>query len=193
MRPLLAAVALVLLVPGCSADDTEVLSPVVLGMPDTIAPTYDDGQEQIFQVSREVRLPFRQPRDGQRPEGQQDPYPRRPFHVATDTRTAVRFTLSNLDDVQHNVELLVDPWNEFVRYAPGVTMAHKTGAVSNARTDAGIVYFRDPSDKKVKPQYAICVLTNENEDQRWMVDNAAQLSIAKIGKAAYDHFAAVKP
>ncbi len=87
----------------------------------------------------------------------------------------------------HDNELLVR------NLPPGVTMAHKTGAVSNARTDAGIVYFRDPSDKKVKPQYAICVLTNENEDQRWLVDNAAQLTIAKIGKAAYDHFAAVKP
>jgi len=76
---------------------------------------------------------------------------------------------------------------------PGVSMAHKTGAVSNARTDAGIVYFRDPSDKKVKAQYLICVLTNDNEDQRWVVDNAAQLTLSRIGKAAYDHFATAKP
>jgi beta-lactamase class A len=71
---------------------------------------------------------------------------------------------------------------------PGTSVAHKTGAVSNARTDAGIVSVRDPSDKKVKPLFAICVLTNDNEDQRWLVDNAAQVTIGKIAKAAFDHF-----
>ena len=71
---------------------------------------------------------------------------------------------------------------------PGTSVAHKTGAVSNARTDAGIVSVRDPADKKVKPLFAICVLTNDNEDQRWLVDNAAQVTIGKIAKAAFDHF-----
>jgi beta-lactamase class A len=75
---------------------------------------------------------------------------------------------------------------------PGVSVAHKTGAVSNARTDAGIVSVRDPADKKVKPLFAICVLTNENEDQRWLVDNAAQVTIGKIARAAFDHFAEKK-
>ena len=72
---------------------------------------------------------------------------------------------------------------------PGVSLAHKTGAVSNARTDAGIVSVRDPADKKVKPLFAVCVLTNDNEDKSWRVDNEAQVTIAKIAKAAYDHFA----
>ncbi len=104
-----------------SADEKEVLPPVVLGMLDTAAPTYDDGEQQIFQVGREVRLPYRRPTDEERPRGEQDPYPRAPFHVVKDTRVTVRYTLSNLDDQQHTVELLIDPWNEFVRYVPGVT------------------------------------------------------------------------
>ena len=131
MRSLLAAVTLVALVSACGADDTEVLNPVVLAMLDTTAPTYDDGEEQIFQVSREVRLPLRAPKEGEAPEGQQEPYPRKPFQVATDTRITVRFTLSNLDDVPHNVELLVDPWNEFVRYSPGVTVVRDDEVLPN--------------------------------------------------------------
>ncbi|HET6572490.1 MAG TPA: serine hydrolase [Fimbriiglobus sp.] len=75
---------------------------------------------------------------------------------------------------------------------PGTSVAHKTGAVSNARTDAGIVSVRDPADKKVKPLFAICVLTNDNEDKRWLVDNAAQVTIGKIAKAAFDYFSATK-
>ena len=71
----------------------------------------------------------------------------------------------------------------------GATFAHKTGAVSNARTDAGVLYL------KGKPAVVICVLTNENADQRWLVDNDAQLVISKVGRAVYDHFAVpvVKP
>lgn len=110
------------LVSACAGqDEKEVLPPVVLGMLETTAPTYDDGQEQIFQVGREVRLPYRRPNDSERPRGNRDPYARPPFHVASDTRVTVRFTLSNLEDKKHTVELLIDPWNEFVRYVPGVS------------------------------------------------------------------------
>jgi beta-lactamase class A len=79
-----------------------------------------------------------------------------------------------------------------VRKLPsGTSVAHKTGAVSAARTDAGIITL--PAKKGGKPEaVAICVLTNENKDQRWVVDNAAQLVIADIGRAVYDHFAAAK-
>lgn len=112
-------------------DEREVLPPVVLGMLETTSPTYDDGQEQIYQVSREVRLPYRRPRDEERPSGQQDPYPRPPFHVTADTRVTIRYTLSNLEDRQHVVELLVDPWNEFVRYVPGFTTVREDEVMPN--------------------------------------------------------------
>lgn len=64
---------------------------------------------------------------------------------------------------------------------PGTKMAHKTGAVSATRTDAGLIY--SPSGA-----IAICVLTNDNKDQTWTDDNAAQMLCAKIGKTVYDHF-----
>jgi beta-lactamase class A len=69
---------------------------------------------------------------------------------------------------------------------PGVSVAHKTGAVSAARTDAGIVYEYDVKAKKPRALFIICVLTNNNDDKRWVVDNAAQLTIAKVARAAYD-------
>lgn len=117
---------------GCAGnDEKEVLPPVVLAMLETTAPIYDDGQEQIYQVTRDVRLPYRQPKDGERPSGQLDPYPRPPFHYVTDSRVTIRFTLTNLEDRPRNVELLVDPWNEFVRYVPGVTMVREDEAVPN--------------------------------------------------------------
>lgn len=128
----LGALAMSALAPACSAaPDDEVLPPVVLGMLDSIPPIYDDGQSRVFQVGTEVRLPFRRAREGERPRGEADPYPRVPFHLARDARITIRFTLSNLDDRQHTVELLVDPWNEFVRYVPGVSVIREDEVLPN--------------------------------------------------------------
>lgn len=81
---------------------------------------------------------------------------------------------------------------------PGTKVAHKTGATNQVRTDAGIIYVPDPADpekdaaKRKTIPVAVCVLTNENEDVRWVRDNAAQVAIGDIGKAVYDHFAGGK-
>ena len=49
--------------------------------------------------------------------------------------------------------------DKFTRFLPkGVTVAHKTGSVSNARTDAGILYFKEGP-------VALVVLSNDNEDK----------------------------
>lgn len=84
-----------------------------------------------------------------------------------------------------------DDKEQLVRRLPtGTVVAHKTGATNRVRTDAGILYVPDPADpKKPKQPVAVCVLTNENEDQRWVPDNAAQVTIGDIGRAVYDHFA----
>lgn len=105
---------------GCAADEEQVIPPVVMGMLETTAPTYDDGQVQIYEVHVPVDLPLRRPTEAEQTSGSSPPYPRPPFHLAEDTKITGRFTLSNLDNVQHTVELLVDPWNEFRRYVPGV-------------------------------------------------------------------------
>ena len=39
-----------------------------------------------------------------------------------DIDVQVTWTISNLDDEEHVVELLVDPWNEFGRYYPGLQL-----------------------------------------------------------------------
>lgn len=58
-------------------------------------------------------------------------------------------------------------------------IAHKTGAVNRSRTAAGVI--SGPHAK-----FAICVLTNENEDASWTEDNAAEVLIGRIAKVVYD-------
>lgn len=125
MRPRsLVAASLVALLPiACSSEeDKQVLSPVVMGMTETTPPTYDDGEQQIYEVHAPVPLPMRRPDGGEVPKGESPPFPRPPFDLASQTRVTVRFTLTNLEDKKHTVELLLDPWNEFVRYVPGVVV-----------------------------------------------------------------------
>jgi beta-lactamase class A len=66
---------------------------------------------------------------------------------------------------------------------PKTVVAHKTGSVEDARTDAGIIYT--PGGP-----VAVCVLTMDNEDHRWEPDNAGNVFCAKVAKEVYDHFAA---
>ncbi len=72
--------------------------------------------------------------------------------------------------------------DKFTRLLPaGIAVAHKTGSVSDARTDAGILYL------KTGP-VALCVLTNQNEDKSWIAENAGNQLCAKVAKAVYDHY-----
>jgi len=75
-----------------------------------------------------------------------------------------------------------DDKDKFTRFLPPtVTVAHKTGSVSDDRTDAGILYFK-------QGPVALCVLTAKNEDQAWKVENAGNVLCAKVAKEVYDYF-----
>ena len=62
-------------------------------------------------------------------------------------------------------------------------------SVNSSKTDAGIIYVPDPADKKKTQPVAVCVLTDGNDDKRWVADNAAQVLIATVGKEVYGYFA----
>lgn len=71
---------------------------------------------------------------------------------------------------------------KFPRFLPeGVQVAFKGGSVNNCRTAAGILYT--PSGP-----IALCVLTNENEDQRWTEDNAGDRLCAEIAREVTTYF-----
>lgn len=71
---------------------------------------------------------------------------------------------------------------KFPRFLPaGTKIAHKTGSVDAVRTDAGIIF--SPAGP-----IALCVLTNENKDKTWTIENAGNRLCADVAKAVYDHF-----
>jgi beta-lactamase class A len=70
--------------------------------------------------------------------------------------------------------------------ADDVVVAHKTGGLDAARHDCGIVYAADRD-------YALCILTRENTDQSWRIDNQAQLLIADLARMVHRHLAGRGP
>lgn len=78
--------------------------------------------------------------------------------------------------------LACDDRSKLARQLPSkVPFAHKTGALSAVRTDAGLIFSPAGS-------IAICVLTAQNADQSWGDENAAELLCGRIGRVVFDHF-----
>ena len=75
-----------------------------------------------------------------------------------------------LDILAHN-----EDYASMQRHVEALTVPHKTGATDQVRTECALF----PLQSRV----AACVLTKENVDQRWLIDNEAQVTLANMGRA----------
>lgn len=113
---------------SCGAEsDKQTYDPVVLGMTSDDPPIYADGESEIYEVKRPVSLPITVPlpADLDLLSPVVPPYTRTPWITNKDVKVQVSWTISNLDKEAHNVEILLDPWNEFARYVPGVSVGEE--------------------------------------------------------------------
>ena len=85
-----------------------------------------------------------------------------------------------LDILEHNT-------TDFMlqRYAEGARAAHKDGETDAVRTECTLWYLRN--------RVVACVMTKENKDQRWILDNEPQLTLANMGLAIINAFGGVPP
>jgi hypothetical protein len=125
-RALLLAASAVLC--ACN-DDTQHLDPLSVAMVNdgTLTPVYDDNELTIYEAKTSLLLPIKAPAPAQldaleNPTTDTDPFARAPWVQQSDVQIQVTWTLSNLDDDDHDVWLMLDPWNEFGRYEPAIHM-----------------------------------------------------------------------
>lgn len=71
------------------------------------------------------------------------------------------------------------------RYVDGARVAHKDGETDQVRTECALWYLRN--------RIIACVLTKDNVDQRWVIDNEAELTLAKMGDAIVRAWGGVPP
>ena len=113
---------------GCGAEsDKQTFDPVALGMTSATPPFIDDGETTLYEVKRPVSLPITVPTEADLAllGTVVPPYTRTPWITIKDVRVQVSWTISNLDNEAHNVEILLDPWNEFARYVPGISVGEE--------------------------------------------------------------------
>jgi hypothetical protein len=113
---------------GCGAEsDKQTYDPVALGMTADTPPFIDEGDTTIYEVKREISLPIVVPTEADMANlgTVVPPYTRTPWITIQDVKVQVSWTISNLDNDAHNVEILLDPWNEFARYVPGISVGEE--------------------------------------------------------------------
>jgi hypothetical protein len=117
----LATAATLLTAAGCesSTDATGAIAPVVVSMSSTAAPYYSSDELTIYWEQTPVTLPVRK---GTGMEPNVSPYPSSPYLLTSDYLLQVNYTVTNLDNVSNNVWVTMNPWNQFVRYYPGITV-----------------------------------------------------------------------
>jgi len=117
-----------LLAIGCGNQEQDRnLDPGQVGITPDVLPIFEDDESQLFEVKRGMSFPILQPTPDQEAELAShpvEPYGRMPWVTNKDVKVQLSWTLSNLDNVEHVVELLIDPWNEFGRYYPGMTLTN---------------------------------------------------------------------
>ncbi|NUS31694.1 MAG: serine hydrolase [Gemmatimonadaceae bacterium] len=75
-----------------------------------------------------------------------------------------------LDMLAHN-----EDFSKLQRFVEGLDVPHKTGDTDQVRTECALF----PLQSRV----VACVLTKENEDKRYVIDNEAQVMMARMGDA----------
>jgi hypothetical protein len=68
-----------------------------------------------------------------------------------DSRVQITWTLTNLDEESHNVEVLVDPWNEFGRYYPGFQVTDVQDEEQQPNFSGIQIMFELPGTKYDRP------------------------------------------
>jgi hypothetical protein len=125
--PLVSAMWLLASVISGCAGDSQVTKPNEVAITDTTAPYYNVGETTLYEVQIPVTMPMRAPdQTEQKQLGAAAPWyaafgaSNAPWIKVDDVQTTIRFTITNLDDVPHALELLIDPWNPQVKYKPGI-------------------------------------------------------------------------
>lgn len=119
----------VALASGCSNNqDERTVGIYTLAISDktpTAVPQVGD-EPPLYQVTVPVAFPLRatpSPVPGEAVK----PYPRAVWYTSNQLQAQFTYVIKNLGNTDVTVELLVDGWNEFIRYAPTVAIVVENG------------------------------------------------------------------
>jgi hypothetical protein len=131
LRRLGGSTFLLLLLTSCNDERRYIGDPQVVQVAITgaTAPALMGEESAIFVVEQRIELPIRAPSQTALADLQTAaakfeglPFPRMPWIGRDDLAVSVDFTLYNLDDQAHDVTVIVNGFNEFDEYVPGINV-----------------------------------------------------------------------
>jgi hypothetical protein len=118
-RTLLLGALCAALVVSCSSEprDARTFGPYTVALKSDTPAALESEDGAIFQVRRSIPLPIKP-----RPPGLPGtaPYPSGVWYSPNEFRVQLSYVITNLEDKEVQVELLVDGWNEFRAYTPQI-------------------------------------------------------------------------
>jgi len=127
---------------GCNAERRYVGDPLVhqVALTDDTPPAFMSGDTELFVVETRVGLDIAEPSqtalDDLRTASERFdnlPFPRLPWLSRGDLGVQVDFVLYNLDDTAHEVAVILNGYNEFDEYEPGVTVVDDDPVIDYAQ------------------------------------------------------------
>jgi hypothetical protein len=118
---------LLVLAGGCAEERRYVGEGLdVVALTADTAPVVETDEGALYIVERRIDLPIRQPTDAvlndlaQGAQGRDLPFSRMPWVERGDVETQIDYTISSLDNAEHDIGVIVNGYNEFHEYVPGV-------------------------------------------------------------------------
>jgi hypothetical protein len=187
-RALTATVLAMAAVACGEADETRMLPPQQVAMSQSVAPIYSTDELTVFEVKKGLQFPIIAPEPGSIPgpqDGVVEPYGRTPWITLDDVRVQVSYTVSNLDEEEHNVHLIIDPWTEFGRYWPGLTLIDAEDGEYALNLSGYDDFFPLPGVSAGEASRRHGVITYDDMDEVAR-DFATVMNLIKFPPAGYD-------
>ncbi|MBL8718769.1 MAG: hypothetical protein JNL79_22495 [Myxococcales bacterium] len=121
---------------GCASPTERRTQPTaILAVTETTAPavTTEEG-DAVYQVTRPVAVPLTARPSSDLLGPRVKPYARGLWFTPAELRLQLTYVISNLAGADVLVELMLDTWNEFVYYAPTVTISEEEGLSADRST-----------------------------------------------------------
>ncbi|MFI5297973.1 MAG: hypothetical protein ACHREM_07725 [Polyangiales bacterium] len=119
------------------------------------------------------------------------PYPSPLWFTVDDLHVQLEYVISNIGDTSVTVELRVDPWNEFIRYRPGVVVTQNAVTVDPSPVDRLLIV---PANSRISGRvayddferagYILAMLMNGVSQPYHALDPATVLQIDPIVKGS---------
>lgn len=113
---------------GCAGPTDRRTEPTaVIAITETTAPAVTTEEDAIYQVTRPMPVPLVARPASNLLGPAVKPYARGLWYSPSDLRIQCTYVVSNLTNATLRAEILFDMWNEFIYYAPAVTVSEEEG------------------------------------------------------------------